>query len=104
MSVPMKHSGVEWLGEVPAHWGVVQSRRLFSERNEKAKQADRQLTVSQKYGLLPQAEFMEKEGRRIVVVQKGHDILKRTLPGDFVISMRSFQGGLELSEHEGSVS
>ena len=102
--VPMKDSGVEWLGHVPAHWDVVQSRRLFSERNQKARPDDQQLTASQKYGLLPQAEFMEREGRRIVVVQKGHDILKRTLRGDFVISMRSFQGGLELSEHEGSVS
>jgi len=102
--VAMKDSGVEWLGVVPAHWDVVQSRRLFSERNEKARADDQQLTASQKYGLLPQAEFMEREGRRIVVVQKGHDILKRTLPGDFVISMRSFQGGLELSEYEGSVS
>ncbi|QNK03481.1 restriction endonuclease subunit S [Dyella telluris] len=104
MNVPVKHSGVNWLGDIPAHWSVVQSRRLFVERNQKARPGDLQLTVSQKYGLLPQAEFMEREGRRIVVVQKGHDILKRTLPGDFVISMRSFQGGLELSEHEGCVS
>jgi type I restriction enzyme, S subunit len=100
----MKDSGIEWLGDIPLHWDVVQSRRLFVERNQKAQPGDLQLTASQKYGLLPQAEFMEREGRRVVVVQKGHDILKRTLPGDFVISMRSFQGGLELSEHEGSVS
>lgn len=26
-SVPMKDSGVEWLGQVPAHWGVTQFRR-----------------------------------------------------------------------------
>lgn len=104
MNVPTKHSGVDWLGDIPAHWGVVQSRRLFVERNQKAQPGDLQLTVSQKYGLLPQVEFMEREGRRIVVVQKGHDILKRTLPGDFVISMRSFQGGLEFSEHEGCIS
>lgn len=100
----MKESGVEWLGKVPAHWSVIQSRRLFSERNEKAKEGDIQLTVSQKYGLIPQAEFMEREGRRVVVVQKGQDILKRVHDGDFVISMRSFQGGLEFSKHQGSVS
>jgi type I restriction enzyme S subunit len=103
-NVEMKDSGVEWLGEVPNHWNVVQSRRLFSERNEKARGDDQQLTVSQKHGLLRQSEFMEREGRRVVVVQKGHDILKRALRGDFVISMRSFQGGLELSGYEGSVS
>ncbi|MCD9085814.1 restriction endonuclease subunit S [Stenotrophomonas sp. SY1] len=103
-NVPMKESGVEWLGEVPAHWSVGQSRRLFRERNEKARNGDIQLTVSQKYGLLPQTEFMEREGRRVVVVQKGQEILKRAYAGDFVISMRSFQGGLEYSEHHGSVS
>lgn len=100
----MKDSGVAWLGKVPAHWDVVQSRRLFSERNQSAFAGEAQLTVSQKYGLLPQAEFMELEGRRIVQVQKGHDILKHVESGDFVISMRSFQGGLEYSTHTGSVS
>lgn len=103
-NVPMKDSGTEWMGEVPAHWTVIQSRRLFAERNEKAKEYDTQLTVSQKYGLLPQTEFMEREGRRVVVVQKGPEILKRAYAGDFVISMRSFQGGLEYSAHQGSVS
>lgn len=28
-TVPMKDSGVEWLGEVPAHWEVKQSKYLF---------------------------------------------------------------------------
>jgi type I restriction enzyme S subunit len=55
--VSMKDSGVEWLGEVPGHWGMIQSRRLFGERNEKARQNDEQLTVSQKYGLIPQTAF-----------------------------------------------
>ncbi|MEK2046744.1 restriction endonuclease subunit S [Vibrio parahaemolyticus] len=26
---PMKDSGVEWLGDVPEHWGVIQNKRLF---------------------------------------------------------------------------
>ena len=28
-NAPMKDSGVEWLGEVPKHWEVVKSKRLF---------------------------------------------------------------------------
>ena len=28
-AAPMKDSGVEWLGEVPAHWGVLQLRRII---------------------------------------------------------------------------
>lgn len=104
MTVPLKDSGVIWLGQIPSHWGVVQSRRLFLERKEKAKSGEDQLTVSQKYGLISQKDFMEIEGRRIVQVLKGHDILKRTATGDFVMSMRSFQGGLEYSGLTGSIS
>ena len=34
---PMKDSGVEWLGEVPEHWGVVQEFEwLFRERDERS--------------------------------------------------------------------
>src|SRR5262249_39378609 len=65
-TVPMKDSGVEWLGQIPAHWGVIQSRRVFKVRNEPALESDEQLTASQKYGMLPQTEFMELEGRRVV--------------------------------------
>ena len=30
-NVPMKDSGVEWLGEIPAHWGVTRLRRLITQ-------------------------------------------------------------------------
>ncbi|MBI1686448.1 restriction endonuclease subunit S [Caulobacter hibisci] len=33
-SAPMKDSGVEWLGQVPAHWEVVPTRSLISLRRE----------------------------------------------------------------------
>ncbi len=73
--VRMKDSGVVWIGEVPVHWNVVQSRRLFSERKERAREGDVQFTASQKYGVIPQTEFMEREKRRVMLVGKGHDIL-----------------------------
>ena len=47
---------------------------------------------------------MEKEGRRVMLVGKGQDILKHIEPGDFLISMRSFEGGLEECRGSGSVS
>lgn len=103
-STNTRDSGIRWLGRIPAHWGVVQSRRLFGERNEKARRADEQLTASQKHGLISQSAFMEREGRRIIQVLNGHDILKHVEAGDFVMSMRSFQGGLEYSTLAGSVS
>ena len=34
-NVPMKESGIEWIGQIPAHWEVTQLRkylRLFSDK------------------------------------------------------------------------
>ena len=101
---PMKDSGVEWLGEIPAHWEAVSARRLFRVRSEPAREEDQQLTASQKYGMILQSEFVELEGRRVVEVIKGRESLLHVEPDDFVISMRSFQGGLEWCRVRGSTS
>jgi type I restriction enzyme S subunit len=101
---PMKASGIDWLGTVPAHWKVLQSRRLFRVRSEPALEADKQLTASQKYGMIFQSDFVEMEGRRVVEVIKGKESLLHVEPNDFVISMRSFQGGLEWCTVRGSTS
>jgi type I restriction enzyme S subunit len=103
-NVKLKPSGVEWLGEVPEHWEVVRSRRLFSQRREKARAGDEQLTAAQNYGVIPQKMFMELEGRRVTQVVLNKEILKHVEVNDFVISMRSFQGGLELCSHSGCIS
>jgi type I restriction enzyme, S subunit len=102
--VPLKDSGVQWMGMIPRHWNVVQSRRLFRVRSEKARDGDAMLTASQKYGIIAQADFVRLEGRRVVEVIKGVDSLLHVEPDDFVISMRSFQGGVEWSTLRGSIS
>ncbi|MFK7088627.1 hypothetical protein AAFM71_07400 [Chromobacterium violaceum] len=99
-----KDSGVAWLGEVPAHWQVLQSRRMFAVRSEPARATDKMLTASQKYGVLYQSDFVEREGRRVVEVILGVENLKHVEPDDFIISMRSFQGGIEWCRLEGSTS
>jgi len=99
-----KESGIEWLGNVPEHWEVEYSKWLFQERNNKAKATDEMLTASQKYGVIPQKMFMKLEQQKVVQVQKGHGILKKVLEDDFVISMRSFQGGIEFCSYNGAVS
>ncbi|MBS0345890.1 MAG: restriction endonuclease subunit S [Proteobacteria bacterium] len=99
-----RDSGLQWLGDIPDHWKVIQSRRLFAQRKERARPVDEQLTASQKYGVIYQKLFMELEGQSVVQVQTGSDILKHVEQNDFVISMRSFQGGLEWCQYPGSVS
>ena len=99
----MKDSGVAWLGEIPEHCGVSKSQWLFSLRKEKARPDDEQLTASQHFGIVYQKDYMA-QGSRVVQVVLGNDILKHVEPDDFVISMRSFQGGIEWSNLRGKIS
>lgn len=103
-SVELKETNIPWLSEIPQHWHVVAARRLFAQRKERAFPGQEQLTASQKYGVITQRNYMDREKVRIVIVEKDHEILKQVEPGDFVISMRSFQGGLEYSRLRGSIS
>lgn len=102
--VKLKPSGVEWLGDVPESWEIVPSRAMFKHRNEKAGADDEILTASQTHGIVSRNDFMEKEGRRVMQVISGREILKRVEVNDFVISMRSFEGGLEWSRIQGAIS
>jgi type I restriction enzyme S subunit len=99
-----KDSGVLWLGKLPGHWDVVPSKALFQHRKDKARAEDRMLTASQSHGIISRHEFMAIEGRRVMQVVTGKEILKHVEPNDFVMSMRSFQGGLEWSRIGGAIS
>ncbi|MFN8614140.1 MAG: restriction endonuclease subunit S [Vulcanimicrobiota bacterium] len=96
--------GIRWLDGIPAHWQIARSKRLFTQRKEKARASDQQLTASQEFGVIPQAHFMEKAGRQVVQVFLNPEILNHVEEGDFVISMRSFQGGLEVAKATGCIS
>ena len=100
----MKSSGVEWLPEIPADWNVLSPKVVFTQRKDRAIKGERQLTASQKHGIMYQDDYMKEEGVRIVTVEKDFSILKHVEPDDFVISMRSFQGGLEYSYLRGCIS
>ena len=94
-NVRLKPSGAEWLGDVPEHWEIRRSKRLFSPRHELARPNDIQLSATQAYGVIPQDEYERKIGRRVVKISLHLDKRRHVEVDDFVISMRSFQGGLE---------
>lgn len=99
-----KESGVEWLGQVPEHWGINQGRRLFLQERGPSREGDDQLSATQKYGVVPQKLFMEMEDQKVTLALGGTDNFKHVEKGDFVISLRSFQGGIEYSNYQGCVS
>lgn len=94
-ATPMKDSGIDWIGQIPAHWEVRRSKFVFTQRKELARKDDIQLSATQSYGVIPQEEYEELVGRRVVKIQTNLEKRKHVELDDFVISMRSFQGGLE---------
>lgn len=99
-----KTTDVNWLGAIPAHWATRQGRRLFEQRRDPARENDEQLSATQKYGVVPQRLFMELEDHKVMLALSGLDNFKHVEPDDFVISLRSFQGGIERSKYAGCVS
>ena len=108
MSLPRypeyKDSGVAWIGQLPMHWDVLRARRLFDECRDAASPDNEQLSATQRYGVIPQRLFMEAEDQKVVLALAGTSNFKRVRKDDFVISLRSFQGGIEHSNYEGCVS
>ena len=53
-NVRLKPSGVEWLGDVPEHWGVQRARYIFHEVDQRSLDGSEQhLSMSQRLGLVP---------------------------------------------------
>ena len=102
-NVPTKDSGVDWIGKIPAHWEVRRSKFLFAQRKERAWKDDVQLSATQAYGVIPQDQYEELTGKRVVKIQFHLDKRKHVEKDDFVISMRSFQGGLERAWARGCI-
>ena len=106
-NVEMKDSGVEWVGEFPAHWNFKRGKYLFRQCNYRGNSICLQLlSPSQKYGVIPQSLLEKLTTQNVVKVSEKADLrsFKTVHVGDFCISLRSFQGGFEYSNYEGVVS
>lgn len=102
-TVPMTDSGVTWIGKIPAHWEVRRSKFVFCQRKERARPDDIQLSATQAYGVIPQEQYEEMIGRKVVKISFHLEKRKHVEIDDFVISMRSFQGGLERAWASGCI-
>lgn len=96
-NVPMKDSGVEWIGQIPEKWELTRIAGLYNLRNTKVSDKDfPALSVTNK-GILPQLETAAKtnagDNRKLVCI------------GDFAINSRSDRrGSCGISPYNGSVS
>ena len=95
-----KDSGVQWLGEIPGHWEMRKMKYIFDERSEKNHPDEPMLSATQSEGVILQSKYQG----RVVVVNTGFEGLKLVKVGDFVIHLRSFQGGIEYAYDQGIIS
>jgi len=98
--VKMKATKIPWLPEIPEHWELRKMKYLFRERSEKNHPAEPMLSATQTHGVILQSKY----SGRVVVVNTGFEGLKLVKVGDFVIHLRSFQGGIELAHDQGIIS
>ena len=95
-----KNSGVEWLGNMPAHWELRRTKTLLGQRSEKGFPDEPLLAATQAKGVVRKDEY---EARTVLALKDLH-LLKLVHVGDFVISLRSFQGGVEYARDRGIIS
>ena len=100
----VKNSDIHWLGKVASDWEIAPAWRVMKERGEKSLPDDVHLTPSQTHGVLTQQDYMDRTGNKVVLNLAGTDNMKRVRAGDFIIHLRSFQGGIEASAIDGKVS
>ena len=99
--VSMRDSGVEWLGEIPAHWEVEFVRWLFTEINERSTTGEEELlTVSHITGVTPRSE---KEVYMFMAESlEGYKICQ---PGDLIINtLWAWMGAMGVAVQKGVVS
>ena len=93
-------SGEDWLGDVPAGWAIKKMKYLFRDHSQKGRPNAELLSVTQNQGVVPRS-WVEN---RMVMPTGGLGTFKFIEKGDFAISLRSFEGGLEYCHHDGIIS
>lgn len=95
-----KDSGVQWLGEIPGHWGCIQNRFIFKENVRSPQQNDIPLSLSQVDGLIPTDDMKESS-----LKTSSYDNWKRVFEDDIVLNrFKAHLGVLFASKYVGMVS
>lgn len=101
--VPMKYSGVEWLGDIPAHWKTIKLRQILHPFSEKNHPELPLLSVVREKGVIVR-DIEDKESNHNYIPDdlSGYKLVKK---GQFAMNkMKAWQGSYGISEYTGIVS
>jgi type I restriction enzyme, S subunit len=92
-----KRRFAEFEGE---QWQLMPASEIFNSVSRRQNENEELLSVTQERGVIPRVML----DTRVVMPDGATNTYKLVEQGDFVISLRSFQGGIEYSEYRGIVS
>jgi type I restriction enzyme, S subunit len=101
-NVPLKPSGIPWLGDIPQHWEIVRNMALFAHRIEPGIASLPVLQVSLRSGIT--AEELDQFGRpkKLIADPTKYKLIRKA---DVAYNtMRMWQGAVGVSPTDGLVS
>ena len=101
--VPMKDSGIDWIGEVPEHWDTRRIGNLFKLRDEKNYKPMDEVQLLSLYtgiGVFPHGE-QEERGNKAITVE-GYKVVHKD---DIVVNIiLAWMGAIGVSNYDGVTS
>lgn len=83
----MKHSGVEWIGEIPEGWEVLPGLRFFRENKRPNKGMKESIVLSLSYGNI----IIKPEEKLVGLVPESFETYQIVTPGDIIIRCTDLQ-------------
>lgn len=102
-NVPMKDSGIEWIGQIPIHWNVIRLRGILSPVSIKNHPKLPLLSVLREKGVIVR-DVKDKESNHNFIPDdlSGYKVVQA---GQFVMNkMKAWQGSYGISPYTGIVS
>jgi type I restriction enzyme S subunit len=102
-NVPMKDSGIEWIGQIPIHWNVIRLRGILSPVSIKNHPKLPLLSVVREKGVIVR-DVKDKESNHNFIPDdlSGYKVVQA---GQFVMNkMKAWQGSYGISPYTGIVS
>ena len=99
--VPLKDSGVGWIGQVPEHWDVQRSKFIFKKIERKVNEED-QIVTCFRDGQVTLRANRRTEGFTNALKEHGYQGIRK---GDLVIhAMDAFAGAIGISDSDGKAT
>ena len=100
-NVPMKDSGIEWIGEIPSHWNIEKGKHILNLLSRQVNEEDEVITCFRD-GEVTLRSNRREEGFTFADKEIGYQGIE---PGDLVIhGMDGFAGAIGISDSRGKAS